>query len=342
MGQADWQTEWDSVVKAAKQEGQLNLITYLGENFRSAVKAFEDAFPGITVEHTGLNSGQWVPRVMREREAGIYSVDVETSTWAIVPREVANKGGMAPIKSIIFRGDVLDDKVWQGGFDKGFLDKGEKWVYAGFTDRTEAVWINTDLVKDGEITKVEDLLDPKWKGKIISLDPRSQGGMLVTIAVMRQTYGDDIIKRLWKDQEVVFSRDHRQATELLIRGQYHINLGGVLRPVLQDFLNEGLGRNVKRVDLDNVDAVSGGLNVVGVFDRAPHPNAAKLFVNWLLSKEGQTVWSKIALTNSRRVDVPPALPNLAPAPGKQYVQYDDADFTPELAKTQELTKAILN
>ncbi|MEK7215166.1 MAG: extracellular solute-binding protein, partial [Chloroflexota bacterium] len=268
---ASWENEWDSLVIAAKREGKLALITYLGENFREAVKGFETAFPGITVEHTGLNSGQWVPRVQRERDAGLYNFDVMTSTWAIVPRAIAEKGGMAPIKQILFRGDVLDDNVWLGGFERGFLDKNEKWVYAGFIDRSEAVWINSDLVKEGEITKVEDLLDPKWKGKMISLDPRSQGGVIVNATVLRHAYGSDIIKRLWKDQEVVLMRDHRQMTEHLIRGRYAVGIGGVLRPVLQDFLNEGLGRNVKRVDMDNVDAVTGGVNIVGAFDRAPHP-----------------------------------------------------------------------
>lgn len=339
---ASWENEWDSLVVAAKQEGKLALITYLGENFREAVKGFETAFPGITVEHTGLNSGQWVPRVQRERDAGLYNFDVMTSTWAIVPRAIAEKGGMAPIKSILFRGDVLDDKVWLGGFERGFLDKNEKWVYAGFIDRSEAVWINTDLVRDGEITKVEDLLDPKWKGKMISLDPRSQGGVIINATVLRHAYGPDIIKRLWKDQEVVLMRDHRLMTEHLIRGRYAVGIGGVLRPVLQDFLNEGLGRNVKRVDMDNVDAVTGGVNIVGAFDRAPHPAAAKLFINWLLTKEGATIWSKHGLTNSRRVDVPLMVAHTAVDPSRKYPQADAADFTPELAKTQELTQAMLN
>ncbi|MSQ28609.1 MAG: hypothetical protein EXR51_10830 [Dehalococcoidia bacterium] len=158
------------------------------------MSAFQQAFPGITVDHTSLNASAFVPRMQHEREAGIYSYDAMTSTWAIVPRVLAEKKALLPIKSVLFRGDVLDDKVWQGGFDKGYLDQNEKWVYASFVERSERLWVNTDMVKAGEISRVEDLLNPKWKGKFLAGDPRTFGGGFVPARVMRLGFGDDIVK----------------------------------------------------------------------------------------------------------------------------------------------------
>ncbi|MEK7216439.1 MAG: extracellular solute-binding protein [Chloroflexota bacterium] len=341
-GKPAWEEEWDRVVKAAKQEGKLVLVTTVGTGFRAAVEAFQSAFPGITVEHTSLNASAFVPRLTQEREAGIYSFDAMTSTWAIVPRVMAEKKALLPIKSVLFRGDVLDDKVWQDGFERGFLDQNEKWVYGGFVERSERLWVNSDMVKDGEITKVEDLLNPKWKGRILAGDPRTFGGGFVPATVMRLALGDDIIKRVWKDQEAVLSRDLRQMTEFMVRGSYPICIGGISRVILEEFTAQGLGKNLKWAGIDNIDDVGGGSNIVWAFDRAPHPNAAKLFVNWLLTKEGQTIWSKHAVTNSRRVDVAPVVPYLVPTPGKKYPQNDAWNFVPELAKTQEIAKAALN
>ena len=337
-----WEEEWDRLVKAAQQEGKLVLVTTVGAGFRQAVGAFQDAFPGITAEHTSLNASAFVPRLLQERAAGIYSFDAMTSTWAIVPRPMAEKGALVPIKSVLFRGDVLDDKVWQGGFENGYLDENEKWVYSGFVERSERLGVNADAGKDGEIARVEDLLNPKWKGKILAGDPRTFGGGFVPATIMRLALGDDIIKRVWKDQEAVLSRDLRQMTEFMVRGSYPICIGGISRVVLDEFTAQGLGKNLKWVGIDNIDDVGGGSNIVWAFDRAPHPNAAKLFANWLLTKQGSTAWSKYAATNSRRVDVPPVVPYLVPTPGKKYPQNDSWKITGELAKTQELAKAALN
>ena len=223
------------------------------------------------------------------------------------------------------------------------MDLGEpKWVYAYAQERSESLWVNTDLVQDGEIKSVEDVLNPKWKGKITSSDPRAQGGGFNPATVMRLSYGDDIIKRLWKDQEVVLSRDERQLTESMVRGRYAIGVGAVYKVILEEFLAQGLGKNLKRLDLDNVDSVGASGNVLLVFNHAPHPSAARLFANWLLTREGQTIWTKYALSNSRRVDVEPTTPRLQPDPSRKYPQIDAGGMLDDVAKTQELARAALN
>ncbi|MSQ28608.1 MAG: hypothetical protein EXR51_10825, partial [Dehalococcoidia bacterium] len=84
----------------------------------------------------------------------------------------------------------------------------------------------------------------------------------------------------------MLSRDLRQMTESMVRGSYPICIGGVQRIILDEFTSQGLGKNLAWVGIDHIDDVGGGSNIVWAFDRAPHPNAAKLFANWLLTKEG--------------------------------------------------------
>jgi len=338
---AAWEGEWNQLIAAAKKEGKLALVTYPGPGYREAIAVFEAAFPGITVEQTPLNASNFVPRWQQERKAGVYEYDAMTSTWAITPRTMAEEGGIVPIRQVITRPDLLDDKVWLGGFDKGFLDKDEKWVYASFIERREDLWINTDMVADGEIKTVDDLLNPKWKGKILTGDPRAHGGGFSPGTQLRLARGEEFLKRLWKDQECAYSRDNRQLTEFMVRGRYAIGAGAVYRDILIEFTAQGLGKNLKRVDVDDIDSAGGGRNIVWMFDKAPDPNAAKLFINWLLTKEGQTVWSKHGQTNSRRLDVEPAMPDLMPVPGKNYRNSDSWDMVPEFAKTQEIARAIV-
>ena len=123
---ASWENEWDQLVDAAKAEGKLVLVTTVGAGFRDAVQAFEAAFPGISVEQTGLQASQFTPRFLQEYKAGIHSYDAMTTTWVIVPREMATAGAIRPIRELLFRPDILDDKAWRDGFGGGYLDVGDE------------------------------------------------------------------------------------------------------------------------------------------------------------------------------------------------------------------------
>lgn len=78
--------------RPAKREGRLGLVTTVGAVYRETVAGFEAAFPGITVEHTSLNASGFTPRFLQERQAGLNDYDAMTSTWAIVPRKMADEG----------------------------------------------------------------------------------------------------------------------------------------------------------------------------------------------------------------------------------------------------------
>ncbi len=338
---AAWQQEWDKLVAAAKQEGKLVILTRPGSGYRKALDEFEKTFPGITVDHTSMVAVQYVPRLTQERQAGVYSLDAMVSTFGATGMGLRDAGGLEPLTPILFRPDIADDKAWADGFSGGWLDRQKQFAYGTSRVRTRWLWVNTDLVQDGEIKSVQDLLNPKWKGKIISADPRAAGWGYAPGALMWKANGDDIVKKFWKDQEAVLSRDYRQMMEGLIKGRFAIGLAAVNDTILPDFLKDGIGKNIKPLDIDNIDYVGIGLETAMLVNKAPHPNTAKLFLNWLLSKDGQTVWSKFAETNSRRLDVPPTRPDLVPPPERKLPLGDLEELEADRRKVIELATAVL-
>lgn len=339
-----WESEWDTTLVAAKQEGKVVVATLTGVGYRRVTEAFEAAYPGITVEHAGFLGGQFLPKILAERQAGIYGWDaiVEGVNITLISGGLRENGALDPVRPALIRPDVTEDKNWHGGFEAGWQDKDKKWGYGFIYDvGGKNIWTNTDLVKEGEVKSIRDLLDPRWKGKMIFVDPRTSGTTYFPFTAVRLNVGDEIMKRIFVDQQPAISRDQRQIVESLIRGRYAIGTG-VQAPVLAEFKAQGLGGNLKQADIPEMLYESNGFATY-LINRAPHTNAAKLFINWLLSKDGQTAWAKHVENNSRRTDVPPIDLSKYPEPGKKYViKLGIEETLPELTKTQEIAKALLN
>ncbi|MEK7216609.1 MAG: hypothetical protein AAB289_13540 [Chloroflexota bacterium] len=340
VGKARWETDWDKLVVDAKREGKLSAITGVGAGYRTAFDDFQTAF-GITVEHAGMNASTFAPRALQERKGGIYSYDVMIQPPTSILATLKPEGVLDPIQPVFFRPDVLDDKVWLGGFKAGLTDPEAKWAYGFGLEKARSYWINLNLVKDGEITKVEDLLDPKWKGKIIAGDPRLGGGGWAATAIRLRAGDDSIMKKLFKDQEVAFNRELRPRLEALIKGQYAIQIGNLPPPFTEEFEQGGLMKHIKHIEIDGAEYYGAGNNIAFIFNRPPNPNAAKLYLNWLLTKEGQTLWNKRVSSNSRRQDVEPGDPRLVLTPGKKYLQIDAPETYAMVEKTYDISKEVL-
>jgi len=266
---------------------------------------------------------------------------VITTTHATTGASLYKGDLMEPLRPLLFRPDVTDASLWRGGFDAGFIDPDKAYTYSAFQVLQGYLWINTDLAEEDEIKTLDDLLNPKWKGKIASGDPRSFGGGSVSASALRLKNGDDIITRLWKNQEPVLSRDGRQLTELVVRGRYPIGIG-VTQIFVDQFLSEGVGKNLKMIEaIPEFMSVSGSQDVLYVFKRRPHPNAAKLFANWFLTKEAQTLWGTNGSNSSRRTDVPAAVPGLLPKPGINYFAYDTATGIAAIAETYAIAQRVI-
>ena len=314
---AEWEVEWDRLVAAAKQEGKLSLFTLAGAGYRKAADGFEKAF-GISVEHGAESSASiWVPKMEKEREAGIYSYDV-----VVVPPNSAlirlkPKGAWDPIRPVIFRPDVLDDKSWREGFEKQFMDIEKQLAFGYSFDVNHWVAVDTTEVRPDEIRGMRDLVDPKWRGRLMMTDVRN-GSIWIPMQWIRSRVSgaDDLIKRLLIDQQPTFHRDTRAGAEAVVRKKLPVGLG-ILSATLTEFRDAGVAGHVKYLDIPEMDYAT--TYTVLLYNKAPHPNAAKLFINWFLSKEGQTIWCKEIPQNSARTDVVEQFnPDGAATPGKQY------------------------
>ena len=338
---AAWEKTWADLVAAAKAEGALSVLTLTGNSYREGVGAFQATYPEIKVEHEGPASmGPFSQKIIQERAAGVFSRDVAqistpTALSVLKPEKV-----WAPIKGTLVRPDILEDKNWVGGFDFGWLDTDRQLAYGFQLDRYAGLFRNTDLVPDGAIKSLDDLLDLKWKGKFIFGEPWSYGPSYRIATALRLNRGDDIVKRLYVDQQPAVARDIRQVAEGVVRGQYAFGIFAA--EFLAEFRSQGVGRNVKEIyevpELFTVQELP-----IFMFDKAPHPNAAKLFVNWFLSQPGQQAWSKAVNVNSRRTDVPPVNPETVVRLGEEtrYPRTNHEDLLPKLVESQAMLKKLM-
>ena len=236
------------------------------------------------------------------------------------------------------RPDVLDDGAWRDDLSARFLDAEGSLCFGWEYQVVHAYAVNTGLVREGEIRTVQALLDPTWRGRILSSDPRVGTALLSAASVARRA-GADVLRRLLVDQRPALSREAgRSVTEPLVRGRYPVALG--VRPkALQEFRDQGLGHKVRFLDLPDADfaATLGLLH----FDRAPHPAAAALFANWALTAEGQRLLASSLPTNSARSDVPGFEPDGIGTQGTSYYEPDrEANFA-HTAATERLVRGLL-
>jgi iron(III) transport system substrate-binding protein len=332
-------SEWEQVLAAAKKEGKVAVNTFTGQGYGRIFKLFSQAYPEIKLDHTNLESADFAPRVIQERKAGVYTWDVTTIPTSTALQVMKPAGVWDPIRPAILAPEVRKDANWRGGFEAGFLDRDKRLAYAFTLVRAVGIFVNGDLVKDGEIKSFRDLLAPKWKGKIAISDPRVIGSTFWPLTPARLKLGDGIMKQLLVDQEPVLSRDRNQLTEFMVRGRYPIAIGlNIL--ALQDFQGHGVGKSVKTQLLPEMDYQASG-SVVWLLNKAPHPNAARVFINWLLTKEAQAAWAKELQTNSRFTGVEPGDPHTVVPPGLSLTQIDSEEMLPELVKTQDISRQLI-
>ncbi len=316
QGSANWQADWQKLTAAAKQEGELSLAVSFGVGGvpRTTIEEFQK-FSGVKVNMQTFQSGSIMgPKILQEQQGGVFNYDVLMVSGPFGPA-LRDGNALVPLRPQLMRPDVLDTKVWVNGIDASFRDKEKQFGFAPVWELVSHFWINTNFVKPGEIKNTPDLLNPRFKGKMMFSDVRT-GATFAAAMGIQKAHGDDMLKRLFVDMEPAYSRDTRQILEQLIKGQRMVVIG-VMEPLLPDFKAQGLTNHIQRIVLEDAKVSTTG-NDLWMPKRAPHPNAAKLFVNWFLTKDGQTIYTQDTLNNSRRLDVPPQAPERAARAGEKY------------------------
>lgn len=295
---------WDEILAAARNEG--SLVAVLGgsasRNYRPIFKNFEDKFGIRTVVSTG-GGGKQADRLLAERRAGKSEVDVIMAGGTTAVTRLVPNGVLDPIAPVLFRPDVVDTSRWFKGKHL-YSDPEEKYVLA-FSGTADAapmvVRFNSEKLPIEEASKIGSVwkfLDKRFAGQIAALPPTIAGaGGTYFVAMVHPDLGEKYLRRFYDPElKVTFTEDFRQIADGVAKGKYALamfvgsagrdidNLGKKGLPVA-NFSSVLKGRLLKERP---VVGGSGASNNIMVANQRPHPNATKLFVNWFLSKEGQT------------------------------------------------------
>lgn len=337
--------EWKKLIEAAKVEGKLSVAASSSRDFDPVYDAFSKKF-GIEMVISYGGGSEHADRILAERRAGIYAVDVGHVGANTVNRRLIPAGAVAPILPFLVLDEVKDPSNWYG--DRlWFLDKQQKYVIAHSADfeRAFEIFANTRLVKDADIDALKspyDLFADKWKKKIVAFSPMlgQSGNSYFRYAVL-PSYGLPWMEKFVKSGSVEFVTNSRLIEDGLAGGKYAFAIFPVAAP-LDKMQRQGLP--IKRYEhifegMDGVMTAGSTAQSVHAYDRAPHPNAAKLFLNWLLSREGQTfihdhLRNPPNPRNSLRKDVPKTnvAPSTVPVPG---VKYYPVDLLPEFQNKRD-------
>jgi iron(III) transport system substrate-binding protein len=307
---SNWQAEWERTVQAAKKEGALSLYMYQGEGELAAMaQQFQKKFPEINVTVTPGRGNTFAPKIMAERRAGKYLVDAYIA-GATTAYEWFYRGKILnSVRAALILPEVLDESKWWLG-QHHYIDAENQYIFVYLGNVSEYVSYHTKSVEPGEIRSYADFLQPKWKGKILSRDPKISGSQRIGLRGFYHTpeLGGEFIRRLYSEMDVTLTQEIRQATDWLAHGKFAICFfcSEILKVKAQGLPVE----EFRTAQWKESRAISAGnMGSIILPTQAPHPNATRVFVNWLLSREGQIALQRATNTphnseESLRTDVP--------------------------------------
>lgn len=330
VAQSDWKQEWEKTLAAAEKEGQVTVYGPPGRQYQDAIDSFQATYAKVKLVYVPGSGTDNAQKLLAERRAGKYLGDAFVGGSGTMVLVLFKGGILDPFPPVLVLPENRDESVW---YTKKHLYADPKGQYVFIMQGNAQSHIgayNTQLVDPREINSYWDVLKPKWKRKMVAYDPKARGH----IQTMRGIYynpavGPEFIRRLFTEMDVTVSRDQRLIIDWVAQGKFPLSLFSTR--------NDILDANKKGLPVDVLEAgpseghMSGGFGHAALINKAPHPNAAKVFINWLLSRDGQLQWQKSTDNNSLRMDVPKDMlsdPRLVPKEGGKYLitslpQYED-------------------
>ena len=351
LGKADWKTQWEETVKAARAEGKISIAGggEIRRSFRPIFPVFGKKY-GLKETVSATRGGQEANRILAEKRAGVHSVDVFMG--GVTNGEIlAREGALDPMADDFILPEVKDQSLWWDGRHH-YGDQARKYVFLhSASPRGAGLLVNTKLVNPKEITSLWDLLDPKYHGKIVSgfLGREGQAGSVAEY-YGNPKLGPKWIERLFLETGIAMIDDTRTATDWVITGKKAIAIFVGATDDMYEIKEAGAPIEIMDYRFPmkegNILAGGGSASMVMLVANPPNPNARKVFINWWLSREGQlAIHNGYGQRQSFRVDIPNDMlrPEARLQKGVEYV-YPQSDpkymvaREEALAFTKELTK----
>ena len=258
------------LVEAAKKEGKIVYYTAIDIKVaQNLAKAFEQKYPGITVQVERTGSERLYQRVAQERASNVFSADVFDATDQALFVAWKKEGILEPFIP-------AETLKWPAS------ERDPDGAYVSVRFTLMPIAYNSNLVRPDEAPKsFADLLDPKWSGKMVKAHPSYSGGIVTSTFQVVNAIGWGYFEKLGK-QKVLQVQSSTEPPKKLALGERAVAADGLEYVHIQ--LKEG-GAPIEIVyPKEGTPFVP---SCQGVAKNAPHPNAAKLFISWFVSRETQ-------------------------------------------------------
>jgi ABC-type Fe3+ transport system substrate-binding protein len=272
----------EKTIELAKKEGRISFYTSMGaDESKMVADAFQAKYPGIKVEITRLGSEKLLQRILNEKRAGSHLVDAVTNSGMEI--------------QMLGRAKMLARHITPEF--SSFLPESRDatWGWADMYSNIRLVAYNTQMVpKDKIPRRYEELLEPMWKGQIGF--PEGQFSWFATmLKVMGEANGRKFFQGLAR-QNLNYRNSQNLVTQFVSAGEF--SLGFVYDTQVLRFKKRGAP-----IDIAPLPFITQNIHPLALSAQAPHPNAAKVYIDYVLSKEGQTFIKNMGRVISRS-DIP--------------------------------------
>jgi ABC-type Fe3+ transport system substrate-binding protein len=326
-GKPDAKAAWEKTLAGARKEGEVRVWGDMEITHPDIIAAFSKGFPFIKPVLVSGKVGDLMPRIIAERRAGKYLADVYSGgLGGRAFYDFQRAGVLDPLKPALILPDVIDESKWLNS-QHHYADAEGRYIfmYEGSVPGL-GLYYNSKLVDPKEFHSYWDALNTKWKGKILLFERPGTGSPNMVRFYYNPQLGPDFVRRLWSEMDLVVSQERRQATDWLGTGKFSLCF---------DCADTDMARKqgvpVSEFDHANLKEAAGEISTSGnsglaLINKAANPNAAKVLINWFLSRQGQIVWQDVMNkkvvepSDSMRIDIPKddVLPPSRRDPGKKY------------------------
>lgn len=270
---------WEQVVAEARKEAEV--LVYgnfeLEKQLPLLEKAMKEHF-GIRIKNVQLRGSEGISKIKAEHAGKNYRGDFFTTGSSLLPA----------VASYLENTGILPSLEESEG--KWMTDPLQYKPAVLLWGTAAGIGINTKAIPPGSEPKTwKEIADPKWMGKFTMGNPGRPGPVNKLMTYLYSMYGEEWLRKVLIDNKPIMQRQLAQTTSMVIRGEYIMQVGALARTYSVE-LEKSRGVPIKWYYPE--EGIQGGVILGGVLKNAPHPNAARVFLNYLLSKEAQISHAK--------------------------------------------------